>query len=295
MPSSSSIPDASPGTSVVAGTIADARQSVAAVRARGGTIGFVPTMGALHDGHASLIQAARARCGHVVVSIFVNPTQFGPNEDFARYPRTLDADLATCRAAGADLVFVPSTSEIYPDNFSTFVEVTGLTSVLEGALRPGHFRGVTTIVLKLFNIVQPDVAFFGAKDYQQQLVIRRMTADLHLPVEIDTRLTIREPDGLAMSSRNRYLDARQREQARSLSSALFAARDRLVAGEGDLNAVSDGMRAAIEQAGLSLDYATIRDPESLDELREPAAKMVLLVAARLGSVRLIDNLEVSLA
>jgi pantoate--beta-alanine ligase len=240
-----------------------------------------------------LIEQARGRCGYVAVSVFVNPTQFGPNEDFTRYPRTLDADLAACREAGADLVFVPSKEEIYRPGSSTFVEVAGLSDRLEGAFRPGHFRGVATVVLKLFEIVRPDVAFFGAKDYQQQLVLRRMVGDLDVPVEIVTCSTVREPDGLAMSSRNRYLDPAQRGQARSISAALFAARDRLRAGELDLDAVTSEMTRIIEAAGLSIDYATAADPETLEELRTPQAKMVLLVAARLGNVRLIDNMEVS--
>lgn len=276
-------------------TVAGVRPQVAAARNAGQAIGFVPTMGALHAGHVSLIEQARGRCGSVAVSIFVNPTQFGPNEDFTRYPRTLDADLAACREAGADLVFVPSKEEIYPAGSSTFVEVAGLSDRFEGAFRPGHFRGVATVVLKLFEIVRPDVAFFGAKDYQQQLILRRMVRDLDVPVEIVTCPTVREPDGLAMSSRNRYLDPEQREQARSISAALFAARDRLRTGEGDLDAVRSEMRRTIEAAGLSIDYATAADPETLEELRAPQAKMVLLVAARLGNVRLIDNMEVSVS
>jgi len=276
-------------------TIAGIRRRVAQARAAGERVGFVPTMGALHAGHVSLIESAKAGCDFVAVSIFVNPTQFGPNEDFSRYPRTIDADLDACRAAGADLVFLPATVEVYPPESTTFVEVAGLSDVLEGAFRPGHFRGVATVVLKLFNMVRPDVAFFGSKDFQQQLVIRRMARDLDLPVEIVTCPTVREPDGLAMSSRNRYLGADQREQARSISAALFEASDRLRRGETDLNAVRAGMRRRIEAAGLTIDYATVARPDTLEELRSPADAMVLLVAARLGSVRLIDNVEVSLA
>ena len=203
-------------------------ETVAAVRARGrpGTqaglrVGLVPTMGALHEGHVRLIERCRAEAGFVVVSIFVNPTQFGPAEDLARYPRTLDDDLEKCARAGADLVFTPTEEIIYPRGRSaTFVEVPGLSHVLEGAIRPGHFRGVATVVLALFEIVRPDLAVFGQKDYQQQLLIRRMVEDLHVPVEIVTEPTVREADGLAMSSRNRYLDAEERQAATVLSRAL---------------------------------------------------------------------------
>lgn len=285
---------ASTGRLAVEETIAGLRVRVAGARSEGANVGLVPTMGALHAGHVSLIETARARCGYVAVSIFVNPTQFGPNEDYGRYPRTLDADLAACRAAGADLVFIPSKEEVYPPGSTTFVDVGGLSEILEGAYRPGHFRGVATVVLKLFNMVGPDVAFFGAKDYQQQLVIRRMVRDLDVPVEIVTCPTVREPDGLAMSSRNRYLDAQQRERARSISSALFAARDRLRAGETDLKAVREGMRRTAEAAGLTIDYATVVDTETLEELSEPQPQTVLLAAARLGGLRLIDNVEVAL-
>ncbi|MGC1276502.1 MAG: pantoate--beta-alanine ligase [Planctomycetaceae bacterium] len=275
-------------------SVCGVRRHVATARANGRAIGFVPTMGALHAGHASLIEAARDRCGSVVVSIFVNPTQFGPGEDFQRYPRTIDADLAACREAGADIVFLPSKDEIYPEGFSTFVEVAGLSDVFEGAIRPGHFRGVATVVLKLLNIVTPDVAYFGAKDYQQQLVIRRLVADLDLPVAIETRPTIREPDGLAMSSRNRYLDPVQRQQACALSKSLTTASDRLRSGARDLTPVKAEMRRIIESAGLTTDYTTVCDRRTLRELTEPESRMVLLVAARLGDVRLIDNLEVTL-
>ena len=281
-----------PAGLVVARSIADVRRQVAAARGKGHAIGFVPTMGALHPGHLSLIDAARERCDCIVVSIFVNPSQFGPNEDFERYPRTLEADLAACRQSGAEVVFLPAAGEIYPDGFSTTVDVAGLSEILEGAIRPAHFRGVATVVLKLLNIVSPDVAFFGQKDYQQQLIIRRMVADLDLPVEIDVRPTVREPDGLAMSSRNRYLDREQRRAATAISAALFEARDRLEAVECDLDAVRRDMRRAIESAGLTTDYTVIADRRTLRDLSKPQPEMVLLVAARLGDIRLIDNVEV---
>ena len=213
-------------------SVDDVRAAVARARDAGRVVGLVPTMGALHDGHVRLIERCRAEAGLVVVSIFVNPTQFGPNEDFTRYPRTLEQDMARCRDAGADLIFAPTPATVYPGGAqSTFVEVPGLSDVLEGASRPGHFRGVATVVLKLFEIVRPDLAVFGQKDYQQQLVIRRMVADLHVPVRIVTEPTVREPDGLALSSRNRYLNPDERRAARVLHEALTRARRAVLEGE----------------------------------------------------------------
>ena len=275
-------------------TVAGIRSAVAAARRDGKRIAFVPTMGALHAGHTSLIEAARESADYVVVSIFVNPTQFGPNEDFSRYPRTIEADLTACRNAGANVVFLPSESEVYPPGSTTFVEVGGLSNTLEGAIRPGHFRGVATVVLKLFNMVGPDVAVFGAKDFQQQLLIRRMVADLDVPVEIATRPTIREADGLAMSSRNRYLNESDRRKATALSAALFEAARQLRARNSDVAGIKSEMRRTLEAAGLVVDYATVCDPQTLDELGAVQPHLVLLVAARLGAVRLIDNLEVTL-
>ena len=202
-------------------SIAEVRREVARARGSGLRIGLVPTMGALHEGHLRLIERCRQEAGYVVVTIFVNPTQFGPGEDLTRYPRTLETDLTKCDAAGVDLVFAPSETTIYPRGRSaTFVEVPGLSHVLEGAVRPGHFRGVTTVVLALFEIVRPDLAVFGQKDYQQQLLIRRMVDDLHVPVDIVIEPTVREADGLAMSSRNRYLSAEERAAATVLHRAL---------------------------------------------------------------------------
>ncbi|HJZ58548.1 MAG TPA: pantoate--beta-alanine ligase, partial [Gemmataceae bacterium] len=212
-------------------TIAEVRAAVAQARRRGQSVGLVPTMGALHAGHTALIRAARAASGFVVVSIFVNPTQFGPNEDFARYPRTLEADQKACADAGAELIFAPSVEEIYPDDAVTFVEVTKLQDVLEGPSRPGHFRGVCTVVAKLFNIVQPDVAHFGAKDYQQARIIVQMVRDLNMPVQVRVEPTVREPNGLALSSRNRYLTPEQRAAAPGISKALQNVRSRALAGE----------------------------------------------------------------
>lgn len=274
--------------------IADLRSRVREARLAGQSIGCVPTMGALHDGHVSLIEAARAQSDFVVVTIFVNPTQFGPQEDFSRYPRPLEDDVAKCGEAGVDLVFHPETDAVYPAGDMTFVDVPKLTSVLEGAHRPGHFRGVATIVLKLFNMVQPDIAFFGRKDYQQQLLIRHLVRDLDLPVEIRTCPTIREDDGLALSSRNAYLSDEERQTALALSRSLRLACDACLDGKSPTDA-RQAMHELLEATdGLVLDYATIADAETLEELDEPVADMVGLIAARVGSTRLIDNMPIRL-
>jgi len=274
-------------------TIAEARRLVASARREGRSVGLVPTMGALHAGHLRLIEEARAASGFVVASIFVNPTQFGPSEDFRRYPRTLDADLALCARGGAGLVFAPEVEEVYPRGaIATFVEVPDLAGKLEGASRPGHFRGVATVVLKLFGIVGPDLAFFGAKDYQQQLVIRRMVADLDVPVAIRTVPTVREPDGLAMSSRNRYLDPDHRRAAVVLSAALDAAIGAVDAGERDADSIRQILRRTIESEPLAaLDYAEVADADSLEPaaIVGPGRRTVALLAARVGPARLIDN------
>jgi pantoate--beta-alanine ligase len=279
---------------IVAQQVADVRQAVRDARRRDRTVGCVPTMGALHAGHESLIRACRDECAFVAVTIFVNPTQFGPREDFARYPRPLEDDLATCRRAGVDLVFVPTVETLYPAGFGTFVEVEPLSRILEGAARPGHFRGVATIVLKLLHIVEPQRAYFGRKDFQQQLLVRKMCRELDLPVEIRTCPTIREPDGLALSSRNRYLDAGERQTALSLYQSLQFAAQRLQHGERDVPAVAGEMRRILEVAGARADYATIADPESLAELAAPLQNMVALVAAHVGRTRLIDNLPITI-
>src|SRR5580704_13076714 len=205
-------------------TIAETRTACTRIRAAGKTLGLVPTMGALHEGHLSLVRAAQASCDAVAVTIFVNPTQFGPKEDFASYPRTLEQDCQTLEAAGVELVFAPSSEEMYPEGASTFVEVAGLSERLDGASRPGHFRGVATVVAKLFHIFSPERAFFGQKDAAKVAVLRKMVRDLQFPLELDVRPTVREPDGLAMSSRNRNLSGEQRQQALVLSRALMAVR-----------------------------------------------------------------------
>ncbi|MEZ6124737.1 MAG: pantoate--beta-alanine ligase [Planctomycetaceae bacterium] len=267
----------------------EVRSRIRSIQRSGASIGVVPTMGALHAGHVSLIHAAKRDCDFVVTTVFVNPTQFGPGEDFQKYPRTLDADLEHCRNAGADLVMTPAADQMYSDGAQSIVRVTELTKILEGALRPGHFDGVTTVVAKLFNITLPDRAYFGQKDYQQQLVIRRMVADLNWSVEIVTCPIIREPDGLAMSSRNRYLSAEERQQALALSRSLFTAKDLAAAG-----ASPDECRLAIqaelsEQAGVSLQYAVVADESTLQPAGPASSSAVALVAAKVGTTRLIDN------
>lgn len=276
---------------IVTSHIPKLRQAVATARVSGCTIGCVPTMGALHSGHVSLIEEARKRTDFVVVTIFVNPSQFAPHEDLAKYPRPLERDLQLCRDAGASLVYVPEVPSLYPPGFQTWVTVDELCKPLEGTFRATHFRGVTTIVLKLFNIVQPDVACFGAKDYQQQTIIRRMVKDLDLPLEIVVCPTIREPDGLAMSSRNVYLSKSERATALTLSRALAMAQEKLDAGERDVAAIRTGMRAMLEAQPIQVDYVEIVDPDSLESVTVAQSRMVALIAARVGSTRLIDNRE----
>ena len=287
-------PDRIPGrTAAVVRTIADLRAAVANARHAGKAVGLVPTMGALHRGHQSLVEAARRQTGFVVVTIFVNPTQFGPGEDLSRYPRTFEADLDLASRGGADLVFAPEVAEVYPTGaLATFVEVPGVGDLLEGASRPGHFRGVATVVLKLFGMVGPDVAYFGAKDYQQQVVIRRMVRELDVPVMIRTEPTVREADGLAMSSRNRYLDPDQRRAAPVLHRALQAARSAVGGGERSAERVRQILVAAVESEPLArLETADLVDAETL----QPVARLgegravVALLAVRVGPARLIDN------
>ena len=273
-------------------TIAEVRAAVADARRRGQTVGLVPTMGALHEGHAALIRAARAASGFVVVSIFVNPTQFGPHEDFGRYPRTLEADQKVCADAGADLIFAPGVPEMYPENAVTFVEVTKLQDALEGPSRPGHFRGVCTVVAKLFNIVQPDVAHFGAKDYQQARIITQMVRDLNVPVEVRVEPTVREPDGLAMSSRNRYLSPTERASAPGIYQALRNVRDRARAGEIDAARLESALAAELAAIpGARVDYARVVDADTLRPIARLDRPAVAAVAVFLGATRLIDNVS----
>ncbi len=254
-----------------------------------GTVGAVPTMGYLHEGHLALVRRARAENDHVVVSIFVNPTQFGPNEDFARYPRDPDRDLALLRGEGVDVVFMPSVEEMYPEGFSTYVNVERLTDRLEGAHRPGHFRGVTTVVTKLFHILQPHRAYFGQKDAQQLIVIRRMTRDLAFPIDIVDVPTVREPDGLAMSSRNVYLSPDERRAATVLFRALERARELWNAGVRNGDQLREAMQRVIESEPLArADYVSVADPETLEELDAIEDRALASLAVRLGSTRLID-------
>lgn len=276
---------------LITADFSELRHHVATARHAGQQIGCVPTMGALHAGHVSLMQRARAECGFVIVTLFVNPTQFGPKEDLQKYPRPFETDREQCRAAEVDLLFRPEAAAMYPPGFATFVEVEGLTTHFEGAVRPWHFRGVTTIVTKLLNLTLPDKAYFGQKDFQQQAVVRRMCRDLDIPTEIVTCPTIRDSDGLALSSRNAYLSHAERASGLSLYRALCLARDQLKSGEQNIDAIRLAMRAEMEQTpGVAVDYATIADPDSLSELTAPQPRMVALVAARVGPTRLIDNL-----
>lgn len=275
---------------MIESSAAATRLLIRKARFAGKSVGCVPTMGALHPGHASLIGRARESCDFVVTTIFVNPTQFGPNEDFTRYPRTLEQDLEICRKSGADLVFTPEVREMYQPDAQTIVRVTQLSSVLEGAHRPGHFDGVSTVVAKLFLITEPDLAFFGQKDYQQQLIIRRMVSDLNLPVEIVTCPIVRESDGLAMSSRNRYLSAEERTAAAALSAALKLAERLAAETHSSPGEIEDQMAAFLQSTDrIELQYAVVVDTDTLEKLNHRPPTGVALVAARVGTTRLIDN------
>lgn len=277
-------------------TVAQVRAAVAAWRAAGERIAFVPTMGYLHAGHVLLVQEAHRHAQRVVASIFVNPLQFGANEDFSRYPRDLDRDVAQLAGAKADGLFAPDVAEMYPHGMheATKVEVPGISDVLCGAARPGHFVGVATVVAKLFNIVQPDVALFGEKDYQQLLVIRRMVEDLCVPVEVIGVPTLRESDGLAMSSRNVYLSASDRAQAPLLYAALRSIAERACAGERDYVRLEREAHMSLTQAGFRPDYIAIRRASDLSVPQAGDVRLVVLAAAWLGTTRLIDNLSLSL-
>jgi pantoate--beta-alanine ligase len=272
-------------------TIAETRSACARIRAENKTLGLVPTMGALHQGHLSLVQAAQAACDVVVVSIFVNPTQFGPREDFASYPRDFEQDCRTLEDAGVDLVFAPSVEEMYPAGASTFVEVAGLSDRLDGASRPGHFRGVATVVAKLLNIFAPEHAFFGQKDAAQVAVLRKMVRDLQFAVQLKVCPTVREPDGLALSSRNRNLSDEQRRQALVLSRALLAVQRQFQGGERDSSKLlGEALQVIREEPAVEVDYCRIVDPETLEDVTDVAKGALVAVAARVGGTRLIDNL-----
>lgn len=274
-------------------SIAALRQQLDSWRHAGERIAFVPTMGSLHAGHLALVTAARQAAERVVVSIFVNPLQFGPNEDFQRYPRSLDEDSRKLAETGADLLFAPPVDEVYPRGpaQATRVEVAELGDILEGAHRPGHFSGVATVVAKLFNMVQPQQALFGEKDYQQLLVIRRMAADLCFPVQVVGLPTVRQADGLALSSRNAYLSPDQRVAAPALYQALRRAAASLAQGERDFAALEQAGMAALQAVGFEPDYFAIRRADTLQPPGADAAEVVILAAARLGQTRLIDNIR----
>lgn len=269
------------------------QMSSIAVDARklGKKIGLVPTMGALHEGHLTLVNQARSACDFVVVSVFVNPTQFLPNEDFEKYPRTLEDDAAACEKAGVDVVFAPSAAEMYPQGYDSWVEVGTVTETLEGAIRPGHFRGVTTVCTKLINIVAPDIAFFGRKDYQQLAVMKKLVQDLNMPVKIKPVGIVRESDGMAMSSRNRYLSTEERAIAVTISKSLFTAGEAYFKGEHRTSELIKIARDVLSsQPDIELDYLVIADADTLEPVTDIYHPSVMLIAARLGKVRLIDNI-----
>lgn len=274
---------------------ADLRRLIRSWRAAGERIAFVPTMGNLHAGHGSLVSAARERADRVVVSVFVNPLQFGPNEDFAAYPRTPDEDRKLLESLEVDLLFMPTVDEIYPrgQESTARVHVPELEDILCGAFRPGHFMGVATVVTKLLNLVQPDVALFGEKDFQQLMIIRRAAEDLCMPVEILGLPTTREPDGLAMSSRNRYLTSEQRALAPRIFAALERAREAVEGGRTDFETIENEGMSALQTAGFRPDYFAIRDADTLALPTRDSKNLVVLTAARIGRARLIDNVRVT--
>jgi pantoate--beta-alanine ligase len=277
-------------------TIGSIRSLVKAARDKGRTIGFVPTMGALHEGHVSLIEAAARKCDFVVVSIFVNPTQFGHCEDFEKYPRPLDDDLKICEKAGVDVVFVPSVNEMYPGKNLAWVDVEKLTESLCGLSRPGHFRGVTTVCSKLFNIVAPDFAFFGQKDAQQAIVIQQMVADLNMPLEIVVCPTVRQPDGLALSSRNQYLTDRQKKDAAYIYKSLQKTQQMIEEGITDTKTIIEQMRKILSRIpSIKIEYTSIVDARTLQNVDNVAAKTLIAVAVKIGTTRLIDNILVDTA
>jgi pantoate--beta-alanine ligase len=280
-------------TPPVVETIADLRAQIAAWRTtEPARIGLVPTMGALHEGHLSLVREAKARTGKVVVSIFVNPAQFAPHEDFDRYPRTMEDDLAKLTSTGADLVFAPDVNEMYPQGFATAIEVGGPSAGLETDFRPHFFEGVATVVAKLLIAAMPDIAIFGEKDYQQLLVIRRLTADLGLPIQIIGGAIVREPDGLAMSSRNAYLSPDERRIAGRLNAVLKDAASRVRRGE-DISSAETGGKTLLLEAGFqSVDYVAIRDAQTLEKIESSSQPARILAAAKVGATRLIDNFSV---
>lgn len=275
-------------------TVKDMKSIVKKLKEKGKSIGFVPTMGYLHEGHISLIRCSKKDNDVTVVSIFVNPIQFGENEDLDRYPRDIERDLQICRDEGVDFVFYPSVDEMYPDGFSTYVEVEGLTDKLCGAFRPGHFKGVTTVVNKLFNILQPDRAYFGEKDYQQLKVIQKMVKDLNMNVEVIGCPVVREKDGLALSSRNKYLSEKERESALSISRALFEGKKMFEKGEKDPQKIISKMKKIISSYPevKNVQYIEIVDPETLEPKKKVEKGDLIAVAVFVGNTRLIDNIKI---
>ena len=272
-------------------TINEMRAARRATRGEGKTVGLVPTMGALHEGHLSLVRMAKAQCDRVAVSIFINPLQFGRNEDLAKYPRDFDRDRDLLEREGVDFIFAPTVEEMYPAGAVTYVTVEGLSDKLCGGSRPGHFRGVTTVVSKLFHIVEPDRAFFGQKDAAQSTIIRRMVRDLNIPVQVVIGPIVRDPDGLAMSSRNAYLDASQRQSALVLHRSLVALQERFDRGEREVQALIEaGRQVFAEDPSVRLDYFEIVDPETLDPVDHLSHGALVAVAAFVGKARLIDNI-----
>jgi len=272
-------------------TIADTRAASRAARHSGKRLGFIPTMGALHEGHLSLVRAAKAKCDLVAVSIFVNPLQFGPSEDLAKYPRTFERDRELLEKEAVNILFAPTPEEMYPAGAVTYVTVEGLSEKLCGKSRPGHFRGVTTVVAKLFNILEPDMAFFGQKDAAQATIIRRMVQDLNLPVEIVVCPIVRERDGLAMSSRNAYLNPQERKSALALNRALSEVKSRFDQGERNAeHLITVGKKMLLREPAVRLDYLEIVDTSTLDRIEELSSSALVAVAAFVGNTRLIDNI-----
>ncbi len=280
---------------VVVRRVEEVREAVAKARQAGRTIALVPTMGALHAGHLSLVQAAKKSGAFVVVSVYVNPTQFGPQEDYRQYPRDLEADREACQAAGGDLIFAPADEQMYPPGDQTRVRPGRLAGPMCGAHRSGHFEGVCTVVAKLFNAVQPDVAYFGQKDAQQAVVLRRMACDLCMPIRIEVCPLVREPDGLALSSRNARLSPEDREKSLDLYRALCLGRDRLLGGERSIGRIIASMREIVARhPELTIEYLSIVDPETLEAITAPQGRVMVAGAVRIGRTRLIDNLLVDL-
>lgn len=274
-------------------TIQSVRELVNTARSQAKKVALVPTMGALHIGHISLIEAALRQCDFVVVSIFVNPIQFGPEEDFEKYPRPIDTDLEICRKAGVNVVFAPTAEQIYPDKNLTWVNVEKLTEPLCGQLRPGHFRGVATVCAKLFNIVQPDFAYFGQKDAQQTIVIKRMVADLNMPLEIIVCPTVRQPNGLAVSSRNKYLNEQQKKDATLIYESLRKSTQMIGSGIIEVQEVTNQINKILSQASaIKIEYISIVNAETLRKLRQITGKVLIAVAVKIDSTRLIDNIIV---